>query len=95
MFNTFRIFLKTKLKVVFFLPVFSIICVLFLCLGEGPFQGVIDMFGGSGGLIEFRAALLASRGFAALALAYFNYKDLPDITFLDHGQPYDYFEVCG
>lgn len=35
------------------------------------------MFGGTGGLMEFRAGLLASRGFAALALAYFAYEDLP------------------
>jgi hypothetical protein len=35
------------------------------------------MFGGAGGLIEMRAALLASRGFAAFALAFFAYEDLP------------------
>lgn len=39
--------------------------------------GVIDMFGGRGGLVEMRAALLASHGFVALALAYFKYKDTP------------------
>lgn len=50
---------------------------LFLPPGEGPFPGVIDMFGGIGGLIEFRASLLAARGFATLALAYFAYEDLP------------------
>ncbi|XP_044132269.1 acyl-coenzyme A amino acid N-acyltransferase 1-like [Bufo gargarizans] len=50
---------------------------LFLPTGEGPFPGVIDMFGGVGGLIEFRSGLLASRGFASLALAYFAYDDLP------------------
>jgi len=38
---------------------------------------VIDLFGGAGGLIEFRAGLLASRGFAVLALAFFAYEDLP------------------
>lgn len=27
--------------------------------------------------MEYRAALLASRGFATLALPYFGYKDLP------------------
>ncbi|XP_019326365.1 PREDICTED: uncharacterized protein LOC103895438, partial [Aptenodytes forsteri] len=50
-----------------------------LCLspGPGPFPGVIDLFGGAGGLIEFRAGLLASRGFAVLALAFFAYDDLP------------------
>ncbi|KAG8454823.1 hypothetical protein GDO86_001153 [Hymenochirus boettgeri] len=50
---------------------------LFLPKGEGPFPGVIDMFGGSGGLIEFRSSLLASHGFAVLSLAFFAYEDLP------------------
>ncbi|CAH2296677.1 acyl-coenzyme A amino acid N-acyltransferase 1-like [Pelobates cultripes] len=50
---------------------------LFLPPGDGPFPGVIDMFGGVGGLVEFRSSLLASRGFASLALAYFAYDDLP------------------
>ena len=35
------------------------------------------MWGGTGGIREDRAALLASNGFAALALAYCEYKDLP------------------
>ncbi|NXP17835.1 ACNT2 acyltransferase, partial [Scytalopus superciliaris] len=57
--------------------------------GPGPFPGVIDMFGGAGGLIEFRAGLLASRGFAVLALAFFAYDDLPRVlTQLD----LEYFE---
>ncbi|XP_063816413.1 acyl-coenzyme A amino acid N-acyltransferase 1-like [Pseudophryne corroboree] len=55
---------------------------LFIPPGEGPFPGVIDMFGGSGGLVEFRSSLLASRGFASLALAYLAYDDLPKT--LDH-----------
>uniref|UniRef100_F7C1U8 Bile acid-CoA:amino acid N-acyltransferase n=1 Tax=Monodelphis domestica TaxID=13616 RepID=F7C1U8_MONDO len=50
---------------------------LFLPPGDGPFPGVIDLFGGIGGLVEFRASLLASHGFATLALAYFAYDDLP------------------
>ncbi|XP_075415624.1 acyl-coenzyme A amino acid N-acyltransferase 2-like [Tenrec ecaudatus] len=50
---------------------------LFLPPGEGPFPGVIDLFGGIGGLVEFRASLLATHGFAVLALAYFAYEDLP------------------
>ncbi|KAF5917746.1 hypothetical protein HPG69_013583 [Diceros bicornis minor] len=45
--------------------------------GEGPFPGIIDLFGGIGGLVEFRASLLAARGFAMMALAYFAYEDLP------------------
>ena len=48
------------------------------------------MFGAAGGIMEIRAALLASHGFATLALAFFRLDDLPktleDIQF-------DYFEV--
>ncbi|XP_053880973.1 acyl-coenzyme A thioesterase 6 isoform X1 [Malaclemys terrapin pileata] len=50
---------------------------LFLPSGDGPFPGVIDMFGDEGGLIEFRSSLLATRGFAALSLPYFDFEDLP------------------
>nr|XP_058158577.1 bile acid-CoA:amino acid N-acyltransferase-like isoform X3 [Dasypus novemcinctus] len=50
---------------------------LFLPPGEGPFPGVIDLFGVIGGLVEFRASLLASRGFLSFALAYLDYEDLP------------------
>ncbi|XP_044898396.1 bile acid-CoA:amino acid N-acyltransferase [Felis catus] len=50
---------------------------LFLPPGEGRFPGVIDLFADIGGLIEYRASLLASHGFAALALAYCDYEDLP------------------
>ena len=47
------------------------------------------MFGTGGGLIEIKAALLASHGFAALALAYFAYDDLPkSIDDID----FEYFE---
>ncbi|XP_069330590.1 bile acid-CoA:amino acid N-acyltransferase [Eulemur rufifrons] len=52
---------------------------LFLPPGEGRFPGVIDLFGATGGLIEFRASLLASHGFASLALAYCGYEDLPPL----------------
>ncbi|XP_024415820.2 bile acid-CoA:amino acid N-acyltransferase [Desmodus rotundus] len=52
---------------------------LFLPPGEGPFPGIIDLFGGLGGLVEFRASLLAAHGFAVLALAYFAYDDLPKL----------------
>jgi len=52
---------------------------LFIPPGEGPFPGVIDMLGGAGGLIEFKASLLASRGFATFALAYMDYDGLPEI----------------
>ena len=50
---------------------------------------MIDLLGGAGGLIEFKASLLASRGFAALALAYMGFEDLPAFpTVMDM----DYFE---
>ncbi|XP_072019187.1 bile acid-CoA:amino acid N-acyltransferase-like [Amphiura filiformis] len=57
--------------------------------GPGPFKGVIDMFGTPGGLLEFRAALLASRGFVAYALPYYRYEDLP--SFHRHDE-LEYFE---
>lgn len=51
---------------------------------------MIDMFGSSGGLMDLRAALLSSHGFAVLALPYFKYEDLPtelgDVDF-------EYFKV--
>ena len=50
---------------------------------------MIDLYGGTGGLREYRAALLASRGFAALALAYCDYDDLPTGMTLD----LDYFDA--
>ena len=37
----------------------------------------MDLFGTAGGLIEFKASLLASHGFATLSLAYFAHDDLP------------------
>ncbi|XP_059578920.1 acyl-coenzyme A thioesterase 1 isoform X2 [Alligator mississippiensis] len=52
---------------------------LFLPAGDGPFPGVIDMFGDEGGLTEYRASLLANRGFAALSLPYFDFEDLPRV----------------
>jgi hypothetical protein len=45
--------------------------------GDGPFPGIIDMFGLAGGLMETRSALLASKGFASLAFPFFRYDDLP------------------
>ncbi|XP_039597313.1 acyl-coenzyme A thioesterase 1-like [Polypterus senegalus] len=50
---------------------------LFLPPGEGPFPGVLDMYGTGGGLPEYRACLLSGHGFAVLALAYYGYQDLP------------------
>ncbi|XP_071962368.1 bile acid-CoA:amino acid N-acyltransferase-like [Antedon mediterranea] len=51
--------------------------ILFKPKGPGPFPGIIDLFGGIARPVEFRSALLASHGFASLALQYFVYKDLP------------------
>ncbi|XP_038075758.1 acyl-coenzyme A amino acid N-acyltransferase 1-like isoform X2 [Patiria miniata] len=45
--------------------------------GPGPFPAVIDMFGLAGGIIEYRAAMLASKGIVALSLPYCGYEDLP------------------
>ncbi|XP_040831636.1 peroxisomal succinyl-coenzyme A thioesterase-like [Ochotona curzoniae] len=50
---------------------------LFLPPGPGPFPGVIDIFGVGGGLMEYRASLLAGHGFATMALAFYNFEDLP------------------
>ncbi|XP_075008545.1 acyl-coenzyme A thioesterase 6-like [Calonectris borealis] len=50
---------------------------LFLPPGEDTFPGIIDIHGYVGGLFEHRASLLANHGFATLALAYFQYEDLP------------------
>ncbi|CAK8671137.1 unnamed protein product [Clavelina lepadiformis] len=49
---------------------------LFIPPGDGPFPGVISMFGGFPGVVEFKAALLASHGFATLALAFFGVPGL-------------------
>lgn len=45
--------------------------------GQGPFPGVIDIAGIGSGSYEYRAALLASKGFVTLALPFFLYDDLP------------------
>jgi len=61
---------------------------LFLPKGSGPHPAVLVLGGSEGGLPSLRAAWLASHGFAALALAYFGYDDLPhDLA----GIPLEYF----
>ncbi|XP_049429461.1 peroxisomal succinyl-coenzyme A thioesterase-like [Epinephelus fuscoguttatus] len=62
---------------------------LFLPPGPGPFPGVLELWGGGGKLVEYRAALLASHGFASLALDYLT----PKIT-METGKMVDneYFE---
>ncbi|NWW90285.1 ACOT5 thioesterase, partial [Rhynochetos jubatus] len=62
---------------------------LFLPPGESPFPGIIDIHGLGRGLFEHRASLLANHGFATLALAYYQYEDLPQKPTLLH---LEYFE---
>ncbi|NXD22663.1 ACOT5 thioesterase, partial [Spelaeornis formosus] len=50
---------------------------LFLPPGDDAFPGIIDIHGAGGGLFEPRASLLANHGFATLALAYYQFEDLP------------------
>ena len=58
--------------------------------GVGRHPGLLDMYGTGGGLAEYRGALLASKGYTVLSLAFFAYEDLPE----DLDVPYEYFEVC-
>ena len=64
---------------------------LFLPSGDGAHPALILVSGSGGGLSETRAALLASRGFATLALAYFNYEGLPKGL---ANIPLEYFETA-
>jgi BAAT / Acyl-CoA thioester hydrolase C terminal./Acyl-CoA thioester hydrolase/BAAT N-terminal region. len=50
---------------------------LFLPAESGPHPAVIVLNGSDGGVHENAVALLASRGYAALALAYFGVEDVP------------------
>ncbi|KAG9342294.1 hypothetical protein JZ751_016796 [Albula glossodonta] len=56
----------------------GIIGTLFLPAGPGPFPGILDLWGGGGGLVEYRSALLASHGYAALALEYMSPKTMSE-----------------
>ncbi|XP_071770141.2 peroxisomal succinyl-coenzyme A thioesterase-like [Centroberyx gerrardi] len=49
---------------------------LFIPPGPGPFPGVLDLWGGGGGLVEYRAALLASHGYVSMALDYLSLDEL-------------------
>ncbi|KAK2832438.1 hypothetical protein Q7C36_015900 [Tachysurus vachellii] len=60
---------------------------LFIPPGPGPFPCVLDMWGGGGGLVEYRAALLASHGFVALALQYMFSEEVKKVNAI-------YFEVA-
>ena len=61
---------------------------LFLPGGSGQHPGVLVVGGSEGGVPLAKAEWLASHGFAALALAYFRYEDLPqDLSAI----PLEYF----
>ncbi|XP_041819702.1 bile acid-CoA:amino acid N-acyltransferase-like [Chelmon rostratus] len=62
---------------------------LFIPPGPGPFPGLLDIWGGSGGLSEYRSSLLASHGFASLTLKYLS-PDGQDLT----GLEFSYFETA-
>ena len=65
--------------------------VLFVPAGAGPHPGVLVVGGSEGGLPQRPAVWLASHGFAALALAYFRYEDLPRQL---EGIPLEYFGLA-
>lgn len=67
----------------------SVCIYLSLTAGPGPFPGLIDLYGSGGGLVEYRASLLASRGFVTLAVAYMAFEDLPAMPEI---LELDYFE---
>lgn len=56
----------------------DVVGVYFAPPGDGPHPGVVVVPGSNGGTHTQSAALLASRGFAVLALALYNYKSLPE-----------------
>lgn len=64
---------------------------LFLPGDSGPYPAVIVLGGSDGGLHEEGAALLASHGYAALALAYFHAETLPSALI---NIPLEYFETA-
>ncbi|KAJ4927364.1 hypothetical protein JOQ06_015097 [Pogonophryne albipinna] len=55
----------------------GVVGTLFLPPGPGPFPAMLDLWGMGGGLVEYRSALFASRGYASFSLAYIGHKDLP------------------
>ena len=69
----------------------SLFGTLFTPPGDGPFPGVIQVSGSAGGVFEPGAALLASRGYAVFALAYFAFEELPPYV---EEIPLEYFETA-
>ncbi|KAG2469387.1 MK11 kinase, partial [Polypterus senegalus] len=66
----------------------GVVGTLFIPPGPGPFPALLDVWG-LAGFMEHRAALLASRGYACLALAYINHPELQ----LGSGMGISYFQV--
>jgi dienelactone hydrolase len=64
---------------------------LFLPPSTGPHPAVLVVSGGGGGIDEFRGAILASHGYAALALGYFAVEDRPRGLV---NIPLEYFETA-
>ena len=56
-----------------------VITLTYTFVGPGPFPAVIKIYGGihKGQVIEDKSAMLASRGIASLALAFFGVPGLP------------------
>lgn len=50
---------------------------------------MLEMWGGGGGLVEYRASLLASNGYACFALEYLVPDEVDTCNV-----PMNYFEVC-
>uniref|UniRef100_A0A3B5AKZ3 Uncharacterized protein n=1 Tax=Stegastes partitus TaxID=144197 RepID=A0A3B5AKZ3_9TELE len=48
----------------------------------GPFPGILDLWGGGGGLMEYRSALLASHGYATMSLDYLG-CDQPEFSYAE------------
>jgi fermentation-respiration switch protein FrsA (DUF1100 family) len=55
----------------------GIVGTLFLPPNDGPHPAVVVLNGGDGGIDEYRGAILASHGYAALNLGYFGMDGLP------------------
>jgi dienelactone hydrolase len=69
----------------------GIVGTLFLPPGDGPHPAVIVLNGGGGGIDEYRGAILASHGYAALNLGYFAMEGLPRGLV---NIPLEYFETA-
>lgn len=66
----------------------SLLPPVLLSPGPGPFPGVLDMWGGGGGLVEYRSAMLASHGYVSLALEYLSAEEIASAS-----EEFHYFEV--